>query len=176
MDFYTLEIGEIKRKLPLVAISPKIKIASFNLLGDEKLVEVIAQELIKKLKGVEFDYLIGPEVKVVPLLHELSRTLNKPRYIVCRKRIHGYMVSPIKSKGKKGLVLDGRDVTILKNKKVIIIDDVISSGHTMRVVKELMENVGAKVIMSMAVVKQGDIAEKDLQELVYLGTLPIFDS
>ncbi len=176
MDFYTLRVGKVARKLPVVALGPKIKVASFNLLGDEELVEIIAQKLLRKLKGVEFDYLVGPEVKVVPLLHELSRILGKPKYVVCRKKIHGYMVSPVKSKGRQGLVLDGRDARLLKNKKVVIVDDVIFSGYTMRVIKGLMKGIGAKAVMYMAVFKQGDRTDEDLQDLVYLDTLPVFSS
>ena len=176
MEYYTLKIYGISRKLPLIALGPKIKVASLNLLGDRKLVEVVAKTLYKKLKSIEFDYLVGPEVKVVPLLHELSKLLNKERYIICRKGVHGYMVSPIKSSRKPELVLDGSDSELIRNKKVVIIDDVVSSGQTFLAVRELMEKSGAQVISQMAIFKQGDKVDSAIENLVFLGTLPIFPS
>jgi adenine phosphoribosyltransferase len=174
MKYYTLKVGKVRRKLPIVALSPKIKIASFNLLGDRELVEVLAQQIAERLKGIDFDYLVGPEVKVVPLLHELSKLLGKPRYIVCRKQLHGYMVSPKKTRRKPGLVIDGKDVELIDKKKVVILDDVVSSGHTMRIVKELMEISGARVVAMVAVFRQGIKDESELEGLIYLGTLPLF--
>lgn len=146
MDFYTLKIGNLERKLPIISLTPKIKVASFNLLGDGELVEIITKKLAKKLKDVDFDYLVGPEVKVVPILQELSRVLKKKRYIVCRKEIHGYMISPIKTPGKHGLVLNGSDAKLITDKKVIIVDDVVSSGNTIKTISQLVTNCGAKVV------------------------------
>lgn len=140
------------------------------------MVEVLAGELVKQLKDIKFDYLVGPEVKVVPLLHELSKLLGKDRYIICRKQIHGYMVSPISSQMKPGLVLDGSDSKLLKNKKVVLVDDVVSSGRTMKVVEELMEIVGAKVVSYIALFKQGDREDKLLESFIFLGKLPVFAS
>jgi adenine phosphoribosyltransferase len=174
MDFYTITIGDQKKDLPIVALGPKIKVASLNLLGERKLVETISQELVPKLADIEFDYLVGPEVKVVPLLHELSKALGKDRYIVCRKQIHGYMVSPISSRMKPGLVLDGKDARDLRGKKVVVVDDVVSSGRTMRIVDDLIQIVGAQIVAHVAVFKQGDIQDEYLKNLIFLGELPVF--
>lgn len=176
MNFYLLKIGTIERKLPIVRLGKGVKVASFNLLGDSEMVEVIASKMVKKLTKVDFDILVGPEVKVVPLLHEITRILGKKRYVVCRKNIHGYMVSPVTSHNKPGLVLDGNDAAFLKGKNVVVVDDVVSSGLTMRVADELIESVGAKVVAYAAVFKQGDRNDDFFKNLICLGTLPVFKS
>lgn len=176
MAFHLLKIGRLKRKLPIVSLGPKIKVASFNLMGDRVLVEVLAKSLARKLRKYQFDFLVGPEVKVVPLLHELSRILAKKRYVICRKSIHGYMVSPLRTPGKNGLVLDGTDAELIKDKKIIIVDDVVSSGNTLRLVENLTNQAGASVVARVAVFKQGGKIEKEIPDLIFLDSLPVFDS
>jgi len=176
MDYYTVRIGNLKRDLPIVAISPKIKIASFNLLGDGEMIKILAKKMASKLKNKDFDYLVGPEVKVVPFLQELSRLLKKPKYIVCRKEIHGYMVSPVVSTSKQRLVLDGRDAMVLKGKKVAVIDDVISSGKTINTVRELMQKVGAEVVLYAAIFKQRRTDEEGVDNVIFLGELPLIET
>ena len=176
MNFYLLKIGTMERKLPIVNLGKGIKVASFNLLGDSEMVAEIASRMVKKLTKVDFDILVGPEVKVVPLLHELTQILGKKRYVVCRKNIHGDMVSPIASRNKPGLILDGNEATFLKGKNVVIVDDVVSSGLTMRVADELIDSVGGKVVAHAAVFKQGERNDDFFKNLISLGTLPVFKS
>jgi len=174
MDFYTLNFGNHKRMLPIVALTPRIKVASINFLGDRELVNYFAKELKKKIENIDFDYLVGPEVKVVPILHELTDLLDKDRYIVCRKEIHGYMVSPKKTDGRQGLVIDGADAEIIKDKKVIILDDVVSSGRTLKEVSLLMNYCGAEVVAYVSVFRQIIELPDDFKDLIYIGTLPVF--
>lgn len=176
MDYYTLELCGLTRKLPIVSLGPHLKIASFNLLGDGELVEKVAQELTKNIKKFDFDYLVGPEVKVVPLLQALAPKLKKPRYVILRKNIMGYMVKPVTNKTKPTLVLNGPDAEILKGKKVVIVDDVVSTGRTIRVVKELMRMVGAEVVGAVAILKQGERQDELEIPFTYLGTLPLFQA
>lgn len=176
MDFYTLKVFGLERKLPIVSLGPKIKVASINLLGDKELVEVLAERLAEKLKNIEFDVLVGPEVKVVPLLQELSRLLKKKRYIVLRKEIHAYMVSPVKIAGKNGLVLDGTDAKFIQGKKVIVVDDVVSSGRTIKMVAELMKACQSEVAAYVSVFCQQKELPSELGNLIYLETLPVFTS
>lgn len=176
MTFYRLELKGITRELPIVSMGPKIKIASFNLLGDGELVEAVSKALAKKLSKVDYDVLVGPEVKVVPLLHSLSGKLGRPRYVILRKSIMGYMVKPVSSKIKPSLVINGVDAEYLRGKKIVIVDDVVSTGRTINVVQELVESVGAKVVLSVAVLKQGEQKENIDAPFVYLGTLPLFSS
>ena len=174
--YYALKIGRAKRKLPIVALGPKIKVASFNLLGDTKMVDELAKQIAKKINKVSFDYLVGPEVKVVPLLHQLSKLLKKDKYVVCRKEIHAYMVKPTKTIQKPGLVLNGVDADMLRGKKVVIVDDVVCSGRTLYIVEKLMKLSGAKVVAKVAVFKQGKRLHEKQKDLIYLQELPVFTS
>lgn len=176
MEFFTLNLCGVSRQLPLVSLGPKLQIASFNLLGDGELVESIAKEFEGRLRKLDFDYLVGPEVKVVPLLQALSTRLNKPRYIVLRKNIMGYMVNPLTGKTKPTMVLNGSDAQLLKDKKVVIIDDVVSTGRTIEVVSELIKSAGAEVVTVYAIIKQGESVENISVPFYSLGKLPIFNN
>jgi adenine phosphoribosyltransferase len=176
MDYYNLNICGLSRKLPIVAINPKIKIASFNLLGDGELVEKIADELIKKLKSFDFDYLVGPEVKVVPLLQSLAIKLKKPRFVILRKNIMGYMTNPLYSKNQNRLVLNGPDVELIKNNKVFIIDDVVSTGQTIQSLIETVNMTKAQVVGVASVLKQGEEPVTLKCPFIYLQKLPYFTS
>lgn len=172
MEYFTLKLCRLQRKLPVVSISPKLKIASFNLLGDAELVEAIANELTTRLKQYDFDVLVGPEVTVVPLIHEISHRLGQKHYVILRKQIHGYMVTPIKSSNKNGLVINGRDAELIRGKKVAIIDDVVSTGKTMGEVENLMIKLDAKVVCKATVLTQGN--GQTQADLISLGHLPLF--
>lgn len=177
MKYYQLNISGVQRKLPVVAINPKVKVASLNLLGDTELVCKFSKILVNKLKSVgSFDYLVGPEVKVVPVLQELSNLLGKKRYVVCRKRIHAYMVSPLKTRDKYGLVLNGVDAKLIKNKKVVIVDDVVSTGSTIYNVEKLIKLANAKVVAKVALFVQGERLHPAQKDLIYLDKLPVFSS
>jgi adenine phosphoribosyltransferase len=174
MDYYNLKIENITRKLPIVSLGPKVKVASLNLLGDRELVEALAKKLYKRIKKMEFDFLVGPEVKVVPLLQELSRLLRIDRYIICRKEIHAYMIKPIKTQKPPYLVISGADSALISGKKAIIIDDVITSGDTISAVEELMEKSNATVVAKIAVFKQGNRINIAREGILALAELPIF--
>jgi adenine phosphoribosyltransferase len=180
MEYYPLELCGLKRKLPLVFVGRHTQLASFSLLGDGELVEKIAGELIKKLVKIKFDYLVGPEVKVVPLVAEMARRLKQARFVICRKSVKPYMVSPVIlkplpyfPKHVRQLVLDGTDAELLKSKRVVIVDDVISTGVTMRMMGRLMEKVGAAVSAYTAVLREGKQFD-ELTNLITLGELPVF--
>lgn len=174
MDYYTLKLCGLTRKLPIVSLGPKLKIASFNLLGDGELVEKAAAKLEKEIKKFDFDYLVGPEVKVVPLLQALSKKLGKPRYVILRKNIMGYMVKPILNRSKPALILNGLDAEILKGKRVVIVDDVISTGRTVKTVRELMKMIEAEVVGVVAVLKQGEPEATIKEPFLCLASLPLF--
>lgn len=174
MDYYTLKLCGLTRKLPIVSLGPKLKIASFNLLGDGELVEAVAKDLAKELKKIEFDYLVGPEVKVVPLLQTLAKRIDKPRYVILRKNIMGYMTKPMTNKSKPNLVLNGPDAELLKGKKVVIVDDVVSTGRTIRVAREIIKMANAETVGAVAVFKQGEKEEEVEIPFSFLGTLPLF--
>jgi adenine phosphoribosyltransferase len=174
MNYYTLELLGETRRLPLVAISSKRRVASFNILGDEKLVSKAGRALAKKVHKLKFDLLIGPEVKVVPLLQVMAGVLKQPRYIVCRKSIKGYMVHPRTSPEKPILVLDGRDAELIFGKRLLIVDDVVSTGRTITVLKELVESLNGKIVGAAAILRQGEDFLADFPNFFCLGQLPVF--
>jgi len=179
MQYYNLRLCGLERDLPLIFLGPKTKIASFSILGDGELVNKVALKLALKLKRFNFDLIVGPEVKVVPLIQELSNVLGKKQYVICRKSIKPYMVSPIVfhpvnlKRNLRSLVIDGKDAEILKGKKVIVVDDVVSTGTTVEAIKSLMEKVGAKVVTIASILKQGEIYKENL---IFLEKLPIFEN
>lgn len=182
MEYFDLIICGMKRKLPLIYVGRDTRLASFNLLGDVELVDRLADELAKKLQGMAFDFLVGPEVKVVPLIHGVAKRLGQKKFIVCRKSVKPYMVSPVIlkplayfPKHVRQLVLDGNDALMLKNRKVVVMDDVISTGVTVRMMNKLMEKVGAEVVTTVAVLREGAQFEK-IPNLIYLAELPVFKS
>lgn len=179
--FYNLKICGLNRNLPIKPISKNTSLANFNILGDVELIQAISKELKPKLKRYDFDYLVGPEVKVVPLIHELARQMNFSKYVICRKKVKPYMVQPIKlkplphfPKHVEQLVLNGADAEILKEKKVAIVDDVVSTGVTMRMIDKMMEKVGAKVVVHASVIRQGQNQFDKIENFVYLAELPFF--
>lgn len=176
MEYYDLDFFGLKRKLPIVPLSPKIKIASVSFLGDVELTQKAAEKLSEKLNNYDFDFLVGPEVKVVPLLFALSMKFDKKKFIVCRKSIKGYMISPrvltISNNPKiNKLVLDGPDAELIRGKKVAIVDDVVSSGTTIINLEKLLTQAGAKIVVVAAIFKQSEQYQGDL---LYLSTLPVF--
>lgn len=180
MDYYTLKLCGVTRKLPLIRVGKSTKIASFSILGDVELTDAIADEMALKLKKFKFDYLVGPEVKVVPLIHGVAKRLGHKKYVVCRKSIKPYMLSPIKvdplpffPKHSKPIVINGEDAALLKNKKVIIIDDVISTGVTMRMISHLIDKLNAEVVGYLAALKQG-VQFDEIKNLTYIQELPVF--
>lgn len=159
--------------MPIIYISPKLGVASFNLLGDAELVRKTALALSKKVNKIDFDCLVGPEVKVVPLMQELSNLLKQKRYVVMRKNIMGYMVDPVISKSKPSLVLNGPDAKYLNGKKIIVVDDVVTTGKTVKVIKDFLDEVGAKVVLTVAVIKQGDVLVDSIENTFFLAKLPL---
>ncbi len=174
MNYYQLKLCGLKRKLPIVPLGPKLKIASFNLLGDTQMVQAIAQKMAQKLKRTDFDVLVGPEVKVVPLIQELSRLLKHKRYVILRKSIKGYMIKPISTDSKPSLVLNGPDFEYLKGKKAVIVDDVISTGRTMEVVCKLLNTAQSKTVAIFTALKQGDREFSFTSPFYFFGQLPLF--
>ncbi|MBI3559041.1 adenine phosphoribosyltransferase [Candidatus Gottesmanbacteria bacterium] len=181
MGYYELKICGLTRKLPIVAVGKNTSFANFSLLGDTQLINKVADGFAKDFKKMTFDYLVGPEVKVVPLIFELARRFKQEKFVVCRKSVKPYMVKPMIlkplgyfPKHVRQLVIDGPDAELLKNKKVVVLDDVVSTGVTMRMMGKLMEKVGAKTVKFAAVLKQGKQFD-GTPEIFYLETIPVLD-
>jgi adenine phosphoribosyltransferase len=164
----------VRRDLPIINVGA-VSVALLNLLGDTELTEAAADELVKKMpEGIEV--MVTPEVKAVPLSHAMSVRTGLP-YVVARKTAKPYMVSPVKktvlsiTTGKpQDLVLDGHDIAMVKGKKVAIIDDVVSTGGTLKGLRELLEEVGGIAAATLTVFTEGD--ERD--DVIALGHLPLY--
>jgi adenine phosphoribosyltransferase len=174
---YGIEIGGVRRELPVVPVAPGVAVALLNLLGDTDLVEASAEALAQAIPA-EVDVLITPEVKAVPLAHALSRITGKP-YVVARKTEKPYMINPVSrtvisiTTGKPQLlVLDGSDVPLLAGKRVAIVDDVVSTGSTLKGLRELIEQVGGQMVAVLAVFTEGT----PRPDVTALGHLPLFES
>ncbi|MDR3592501.1 MAG: phosphoribosyltransferase family protein [Negativicutes bacterium] len=173
---YKLKICGLERDLPIVQVAPHLGIASFVILGDTELVCHTAPELVKRLPAV--DVIITAEAKGIPLAFEISRLLNM-NYIIARKSVKPYMqnaltvsVNSITTQKDQVLCLDNKDVQAVRGKRVAIIDDVISTGESIRAVERLINEAGGTVVARAAILAEGDAAERD--DIIYLEKLPLF--
>lgn len=180
MQHYQLRLGPLTRRLPLIQIAPNTRIASFVLLGDVELTDYAAQQLAQRLTHTPFDYLVTMESKGIPLAQALSHLTQHPRFIVLRKSVKPYMthphtiaVSAITTNTPQQLVLDDADATLLHGKRVVIIDDVISTGGSLEAANRLLQQVGAQVIDQMAILAEGAAAVRT--DIEFLAKLPLFD-
>ena len=176
---YTLRIADITRELPIIKINKNFSIASFVILGDTELVCKAAPEILKKLPQV--DVLITAEAKGIPLVFEMSKLLDMKKYIVARKSIKPYMDSPIvdevvsiTTQKKQMLCLDKKDAIALKGKRVAIIDDVISTGESIRAVERLVEVAGGIITAKAAILAEGESANR--KDIIFLEKLPVFST
>lgn len=176
---YLLRVAGIKRKLPIVRINSHARIASFVILGDTELVIRAAAQLVKRLPR-DIDYLMTAEAKGIPLAQEMSRILGLEHYIIARKSKKAYMhdplqvsVSSITTHQKQELFLDKPDVARIKDGRVVLIDDVISSGESLEGLELLAQKAGAQIIGKAAILAEGDAAKRD--DIIYLEALPLFN-
>ncbi len=175
-EYYELEIAGLKRKLQKFSVSDKLDIAAFILFGDVELTQACAEALLKK--APDFDYIVTPEAKSIPLAYEMSRISGK-RYIVVRKGVKVYMDRPekvsdqsITTQKEQALYLGHEEGDLLDGKKVLIVDDVVSTGGSLAAVKELLAKFNANVVASCFPVAEGDAAYRD--DIIYLSKLPLF--
>lgn len=179
MNYYMLKVAGLERKLPIVRITDSVEIASFVILGDVELVLAAAKELLNKIP--EVDYLITAEAKGIPLVQELARLLGMKRYFVARKSTKPYMTEPfvtevysITTQAKQILCLEKGESELIQGKKVLIVDDVISSGDSIRALENLVRKAGGKVAGKAAILAEGSAAERS--DIIYLEKLPLFDA
>lgn len=177
-DTYMVRIEGVTRHLPLFAVTPQLRIAVFNLLGDTEITSAAAHGLAKKLSKVDADVLVTAETKSVPLVYHLATIMNKP-WVVLRKDHKPYMGAvlsvetlSITTGRPQTLFLDEKDQGLLHGKRVILVDDVISTGSTLQGMRLLMEKAHAKVVAEAAVFTEGERAQWG--HIIALGHLPLF--
>ncbi len=177
-ETYPIDIAGVHRELPLFEIKPGLRIAILNILGDTELVTACARALAEKLKAVDYDVLVTAEAKSIPLAHALSVETGKP-YVILRKSYKPYMGDALRAETlsittgqPQTLYLDEKDREMMKGKKVIIVDDVISTGSTLQGMRMLLQKAGAEVVAEAAILTEGERAK--WAEIIALGHLPVF--
>ena len=175
---HSVEIAGLKRDLRLFEIKPGLKIAILNILGDTELVPACARELGEKLKDTQYDILVTAEAKSIPLAHALSVETKKP-YVVLRKAYKPYMGAALQAETlsittgqPQILILDEKDVEMMKGKRVVVVDDVISTGSTLQGMRMILEKAGSIVVAEAAIFTEGDRAR--WENIIALGHLPWF--
>ncbi len=176
MAVYTIDIAGMKRDLPICPVNENLSIGAFVMFGDVELTIHCAEALLKKLPRC--DYLIAPEAKAIPLIYEMSRQSGIP-YLLARKKAKAYMsgvfrvdVQSITTAGTQTLVIDVADAERMKGKDIVILDDVISTGESLRAMETLVNEAGGNIVGKMAVLAEGDAAERT--DITVLAPLPLF--
>ena len=175
---YSIKIAGLKRNLRLFQIKPGLRIAILNILGDTELVQACARELSKRLKSVKFDILVTAEAKSIPLAYALSVATKKP-YVILRKTYKLYMGDALTAETlsittgePQVLILDEKDRKLMKGKKIVLVDDVISTGSTLQGMHMIAEKAGAEIVAEAAILTEGERSKWD--SIISLGHLPLF--
>ena len=176
--YYKMNIAGLERQLPLCPIGDNLMIGAFVIFGDPELTTACAKELLARCP--EHDVLITAESKGIPLICEMARLNGNARYVLARKAPKLYMrdvltvtVRSITTDHEQKLCLDGADAEYLKGRRVVIVDDVISTGESLRALETLVERAGGEIAGRMAILAEGDATKRD--DLIYLEKLPLFD-
>ena len=177
MAEYVMEICGLKRHLPLVRITDDLAFASFVIISDTELVTAAGKELAEKIG--EADVIVTAEAKGIALTYEVSRCLGKKEFIVARKSVKSYMkdyigveLSSITTEGVQKLYLDGKDIEAVRGRNICLVDDVVSTGESLRALETLIEKAGGTVTCRAAVLAEGLAAKRE--DLVFLERLPLF--
>lgn len=176
--YYTLHVAGLTRKLPLCPIGENLNIAAFVLHGDVELTERCAAELLKI--APEHDVMITAESKGIPLVYAMARQSGQYRYVLARKSVKLYMrnvvrceVKSITTSAPQTLYIDGDDAGYLKGKRVLIVDDVISTGESLHALESLVRQAGGNIVGKMTVLAEGSAADR--KDILFLAKLPLFD-
>ena len=176
--FYRMKVAGLERDLPICKVTDTLYIAGFVIFGDQELTVACARNLLER--APEYDYIITPEAKGIPLAHEMARQAGDSKYILARKGPKLYMrdifdvtVRSITTAKEQRLYLDGADAELMKGKRILIVDDVISTGESLAALEALVEKAGGIVCGKMAVLAEGDA--QDRADLIYLEKLPLFN-
>jgi len=175
-EFYKMKIAGLERELEMFPVSDKLDIAAFIIFGDVELTVKGCAELLKKVP--EFDIVLTPEAKSIPMAYEMARQSDKP-YVIARKGLKVYMRNPLEvevnsitTKNTQKLYLGETEVNKIKGKRVLIIDDVISTGESLSAVRELVKRAGGIEVAACAFLAEGDAADRD--DIIFLEKLPLF--
>ena len=175
--YYHMTVAGLERDLPICPLNENLSIAGFVIFGDQELTVACARELLKRAPA--YDYIITAEAKGIPLAHEMARQAGDKKYILARKGPKLYMrdifsvtVNSITTAKEQKLYLDGADAALMKGKRILVVDDVISTGESLRALEALVERAGGEICGRMAILAEGDAQERE--DLIYLEKLPLF--
>ena len=177
--YYEMNVAGLRRQLPLCPLNDKLMIGAFVIFGDMELTTACARALVERCP--EHDVMITAESKGIPLICEMSRMMGNERYVLARKAPKLYMrdvlkveVHSITTDHMQTLCLDGRDAEYLKGKRVVIVDDVISTGESLHALEELVKQAGGSIVGRMSILAEGDATKRE--DIIYLEKLPLFNS
>lgn len=177
---YTMTIAGLKRELPICKVNDDLYIGAFICFGDAEVTEAAAAAMLKKLEGIEYDYLFTAEAKSIPLIHEMARQSGAKKYFIARKGPKVYMPDPISvadqsitTLAQQMLYLGSDDAALIKGKKIVIMDDVISTGGSLKAMEDLVALAGGTVVARIAVLAEGDAAKR--HDIRFLAPLPLFN-
>ena len=176
---YKMNIAGLDRSLPLCKVTDDLYIGAFVIFGDPELSTASAKALLEK--APEYDYLVTAEAKSIPLIHEMARLNGNQKYLIARKYPKLYMrdiltanVRSITTDKVQTLYLDGNDAKLISGKRVLIVDDVISTGESLHAIEELVNMAGGNIVGKMAILAEGDATTRD--DIIYLEKLPLFNA
>ena len=175
---FGVDVAGVHRELTLFEIKPGLRIAILNILGDVEFVQVAAKALAEKLEPIDYDLLISAETKSIPLVYQLAVDTQKP-YVILRKNYKPYMGKALQHETlsittgqTQTLFLDEKDLDLIRGKKVVIVDDVISTGSTLQAIQLIVKKAGAEIAAEAAIFTEGERAKWG--EIISLGHLPVF--
>lgn len=175
---YEIDIAGMKRDLPICEINENLSIGAFVIFGDVELTVHCAKKLLEL--APEYDYLIAPEAKAIPLVYEMARQSGNNKYVIARKKAKAYMtgvfeveVKSITTMGVQKLIIDQTDADLIKGKRIVIVDDVISTGESLAAVEKLVTAAGGNIVAKMAVLAEGEANDRD--DITVLAPLPLFN-
>ena len=177
--YYRMNVAGLDRDLPICPLNDKLSIAGFVIFGDPELTVACARDLLAK--APEYDYILTAEAKGIPLAHEMTRQAGNSKYILARKAPKLYMrdvfsvtVQSITTAKIQTLYLDGADAALMKGKKILLVDDVISTGESLKALEALVEQAGGQICGRMAILAEGDAIDRE--DIIYLEPLPLFNA
>lgn len=178
---YSMNVAGLDRQLPICKVTDELYIGAFIMFGDAELTVACARELLKLAEPGSYDYMLTAEAKSIPLIHEMARQSGAKTYFVARKGLKVYLTDPlcvdvnsITTQHEQHLYLSGADAALMRGKRILIVDDVISTGESLKALEKLVEEAGATVAGRMAVLAEGDAQERS--DIVYLEKLPVFNA
>lgn len=176
---HTMTIAGLERSLPLCPLNDQVSIGAFVIFGDCELTVACAAELLKRAPA--YDYILTAESKGIPLAYEMARQAGDAKWLLARKGAKLYMrdvfsveVKSITTAAVQRLFLDGEDAALMKGKRILIVDDVISTGESLRALEALVEKAGGEIAGRMAILAEGDAQQRD--DIIYLEKLPLFNN